>query len=78
MPNFAVASATRRSHDAAISSPAPRQYPDMRATTGTGAWRIAAHTWWIEVMKGARRLGRKVDHGADVRATDERPLASAA
>ena len=44
MPNFAVVSATRKSHEAAISRPAPRQYPDRRATTGTGVRRIAVHT----------------------------------
>ena len=57
MPSFAVASAIRRSHAAAISRPAPRQYPDIRATTGTGVRRIASHTSWIEVMNGRAASG---------------------
>ena len=57
IPTLQVASATRRSHDAAISRPAPRQNPDIRATTGTGARRIASHTSWIEVMKGRAASG---------------------
>ena len=42
----------------------------MRATTGTGARRIASHTSWIEVMKGR-------DHVPDVRAADEGAVAVA-
>ena len=39
--------ATRRSHAAAISRPAPITAPCSRATTGTGSLRIASHTAWI-------------------------------
>ena len=41
MPNTAVSDATRRSQLAAVSSPAPRQAPLIRAITGTGRSRIA-------------------------------------
>ena len=44
MPNFAVSTAARMSQAAAISRPAPKQYPFTRAITGTGARRIASHT----------------------------------
>ena len=44
MPKRAVSAAARMSQDAAISRPAPKQYPLIRAMTGTGARRMASHT----------------------------------
>ena len=78
MPNFAVVSAARRSQEAAISSPAPRQYPERR---GDHRHRRVSDRGACVVQRGDERPGRlrrEIDHGSDVRPADERPVARSA
>lgn len=60
IPKTAPVPATRISQAAAISNPAPRAKPLMRAMTGTGQVRIAVHVSWTDVMnlRAAVALGR--------------------
>ncbi len=57
MPKRARSLARRRSQAAAISSPAPRHQPWMRAITGTGQARMAALTALMRRMKARAASG---------------------
>src|SRR5438045_8999975 len=77
IPKVEWSAATRRSHEAAISNPAPRQYPLILAITGTGNCRRAAQAACKRAIKPRADDLSSAAISVDVSAADESSLTRA-